>query len=96
MAWWLPTTWFENLGSARRTSTFKLSHEKRATPLSGQWKYHATCSLALPDGSTIEESASMLDFPYRDFLYSSDDPVGGYGGLIRTLREKIRAKYPKN
>ncbi len=83
MTWWLPSTWFEDLGSARRVSRYQVEDlltvdgEKFGIP-----RYVASCYIIakgrkMEIKTNFEESIGLLSREHA----------------MRYLKEKIRKRY---
>lgn len=92
MVLWLPSTWFEELGLAKRTSRYEFSSGAdytTARPGSGvKHRYVARCYIRLPNGRIEEESASMIG---PDFYGAFPKPYKAQ--LKARLKEQVRRKY---
>ena len=92
MAWWIPTSWFEDLGTANRVSTYEFKFEKN---YSGHPLYYpsVSCKVELADGTTIVESCTGNEMR-KDEMYPALYPQIEYD-LTEKLAASIRQKYPK-
>lgn len=61
MVWWIPTTWGEDLGAARRVSLYSFDY----TPDDGI-QCTAACRVKLDDGSNVEESLYLPAMPRKE------------------------------
>ena len=89
MVWYIPTTWFENLGSGvKRVSLYK-QNDHRDVFDSEVIRYRLSCRVQLPNGEILTEEF------WTEGRVPKFEGALSYGDQKRALRRKIREKYSK-
>lgn len=83
MVWYIPTTWFENLGSGVKRVSLYRSHEIENQQL------RMSCRVRLPDGSVVVEEDYLRDHHYTIAKARGTERHD----TIEILRSRIRAKH---
>ncbi|MBS3051363.1 MAG: hypothetical protein J4400_04385 [Candidatus Aenigmarchaeota archaeon] len=91
MVWYLPGTWTEDLGAAKRISPYRVEYLGPDFYHKGVHHYAANCDM-LVNGNFTDE---MMRLTGRapGFLFSHV-PLGTRFRLIASLRKQIKNRYP--
>lgn len=91
MVWYLPATWFEDLGTARRVSVYSYDNQKLDISAKRNWVYSVSCNVIGPNGELSSESYS--EYTISPWIPDTNRPL--MTEMRRKLRNNIREKYPK-
>ncbi len=92
MVWYIPTTWFEDLGAAKRISPFTERCTGEDLYHDGNQYFSMGCHVKLPSGEVILECTEP-----RSIVPSFFGQIPQYikQPWIAELEEQIREKYPR-
>lgn len=95
MVWYIPTTWFEDLGAAKRISPFTERCTGEDYDHAGNQYFSMVCHVRLPSGEVVLECTEPRSIMPSFSLFSGQIPYYIKQPWIAELEGQIRGKYPR-